>query len=98
MRVVFSLMATCVFLFIPACGDKDVVEECEDIKGDLCTDHGLVEELRSAKCDDCGQLWACYPELDGSWHVEDVFLPCSCINDDGFLEVDKDQGPCGPTL
>lgn len=49
-------------VLVASCGDKDQVEECEELKGDSCTEHGLAEEQRSAMCDSCEQLWACYQD------------------------------------
>lgn len=96
-RSTFVVLAP-LLLSSAACGDKDQVQECADIQGDPCVDHGLLEKRNSAFCDNCGQMWNCAQDWDGNWYVEDVFLPCSCINEKGFLEVDTGGGTCGPSL
>jgi hypothetical protein len=76
-----------VLALVASCGDKDPQEECPSLQGDSCTENGLLEIADSALCDACGQVWNCARDWDGSWYVEDVGFPCSCINDEGFLDV-----------
>ena len=85
---VLSLIWTAGLGFVLAgCADKDQPAECPSLEGDSCPAHDLAEEQSAAVCDICGTVWVCHLDWDGHWYVKEVDWDCSCINDEGFLEV-----------
>ena len=77
-------------------GDSSGPRDCPNYNGVPCADAGIPDEPRAALCDECENLWVCYERVDGPNTLRAVGVPCSCINDEGFLEYVKGS-VCDPT-
>ena len=85
-----------------ACADKALDDDtsgprdCPSYNGVPCADAGIPDERRAALCDECDNLWVCYEMGEGEpntlWAVG---VPCSCINEEGFVEYVKHTA-CDP--
>jgi hypothetical protein len=78
-------------------GDDDTGEElvCPSLNNTTCSDAGLPDDDFAAFCDACGELWVCFVHEDFA-RLAWVGIPCSCINDEGYVEFVKDT-ECDPT-
>ena len=100
--LVMALLGSLGLLLLPAActdkaddGDTGGPRDCPSYNGVPCAEAGIPDERQAALCDECDNLWVCYERVDGPNTMRAVGVPCSCINDEGFVEYVKHTA-CDP--